>query len=146
MIRLRLPNVKLDHDTCYQYCGDAASLPSTYTMDDTHIREMLAVVDERDWTSLRRYFHDAVVYLRPGYAPLQGVDAVMHFYEFERVIASGTHVVNVVLVDGTHVASFGRLIGTHRNGSALDEEFAEHYEFREGKVWRRKSYFFRAAI
>ena len=27
-----------------------------------------------------------------------------------------------------------------------DEEFAEHYEFREGKVWRRKSYFFRSAI
>jgi uncharacterized protein len=115
-------------------------------MHDTHIREMLAVVDDRDWTALRRYFHSDVVYRRPGYAPIEGIDAVMRFYAFERVIASGTHMLHSVLVDGTHVASFGRFVGTHRDGSSLDEEFAEHYEFREGNVWRRTSYFFRAAI
>ena len=115
-------------------------------MQDTHIREMLALIDERNWTALRRYFHSDVVYRRPGYEPLEGIDAVIRFYEFERVIASGVHQLNSLLVDGAHVASFGRLVGTHRNGSSLDEEFAEHYEFREGRVWRRTSYFFRAAI
>lgn len=110
------------------------------------IRAMFAVIDARRWDELRGFLHRDVVYSRPGYALMQGIDAVLAFYAHERVIASGTHVLHSVLVDGRHAAAFGRFLGTHRDGSALDEEFADRYETDGAMIVRRQSYFHRPVI
>lgn len=110
------------------------------------IRELYAVVDERRWDELDRVFDTAIVYERPGYAPFEGLARIRTFYERERVIADGRHHLSSALVMGDEGASCGVLIGVHRSGAPLEEQFADFFRFRDGKIVSRKTFFFRAAI
>ena len=103
-------------------------------------------IDAGDLESLPRFFHRDIVYERPGYDPLVGLDAVMHFYRTRRVIASGKHQVEGIVVEGDAGASWGRFAGARKDGSAIDERFADVYTFTDGKVRTRRSHFFRPAV
>ncbi len=87
-----------------------------------------------------------MTYERPGYEPLVGYERVKKFYREERVIASGTHFLEGVVVNDDSGACWGRFVGVHKNGSAIDERFADAYTFENGKIRTRKSYFFRPAV
>lgn len=115
-------------------------------MDDTRLHELFRTIDSRDWSSLRGFLHPDVVYARPGYPPFEGIERVLAFYESERVIASGTHSLRSVVMSGNHGACCGRFVGTHRDGTAIDEEFADMYEFDGPLIVHRQSYFFRPAV
>jgi ketosteroid isomerase-like protein len=111
------------------------------------VTEMFRKIDSRDWEALPSSFADDAVYERPGYAPLQGIDRIMKFYREERVIASGEHRLERVVIGDAAGASWGRFVGLHKNGSALDEAFADVYILNDqGKIKTRRSYFFRPAI
>ncbi len=110
------------------------------------VKRLFECVDARNWERLSDAFCDDVVYERPGYAPLVGLDSVLHFYREERVIASGRHELENVVADEGSGACWGRFVGTHKNGSGLSERFADVYTFEKGKIRTRKSYFFRPAI
>lgn len=110
------------------------------------IPRLFETVDSRRWEGLKQFFCDEIVYERPGYAPLVGRERVEKFYSEERVIASGRHFLEAVVVNGSEGACWGRFIGQHKNGSPLDERFADCYTFHEGKIKTRKSYFFRPAV
>ena len=115
-------------------------------MSDDIVKRLFESVDSRDWDGLCDAFCDDVVYERPGYAPLVGLDRVLQFYREERVIASGRHELEHVVGDEGSGACWGRFVGIHKNGSGLSERFADVYTFERGKIKTRKSYFFRPAI
>ena len=116
-------------------------------MAENFVVDLFHKIDARDWDALPSSFAEDVVYERPGYPPLVGVEALMRFYRHERVIASGAHELERVVLDGECGACWGRLVGRHRDGSPLDERFADVYTLDDrGRIKARRSYFFRPAI
>ena len=112
------------------------------TREVSLIRQMFARIDSGDWPALSGLFAADVTYHRPGYPPFAGREAVLHFYEHVRMIASGTHRLESVIADGAEAACWGRFHGVSRDGTSIDIEFAEGYRFRDGKLAERKSFFF----
>lgn len=115
-------------------------------MQPNPIRDLYAIVDGRRWDKLDRVFDPDAVYERPGFPPFVGLACIRHFYEFERVIATGVHHLDSALALDNEGASRGVFIGAHRDGASLKELFAEFFRFRDGKIVSRTTYFFRAAI
>jgi ketosteroid isomerase-like protein len=107
---------------------------------------MFASIDAADWEALTERFDPAVVYERPGYPELAGRARVIHFYRHERIVVSGRHDLEGVIVDGDTAASWGRMRGTLNDGSQADVRFAEVYSFADGLIRTRRSYFFQAAV
>ena len=116
-------------------------------MAQNFVTELFRKIDSRDWEALPSSFAEDVVYERPGYDPLVGRDRVMKFYREERVIAGGEHRLERIVLDDGAGACWGRFVGVHKNGSALDEGFADVYTLDEqGRIKTRRSYFFRPAV
>jgi len=107
------------------------------TTDD--LRNMFKAIDACDWDALDRYLHPDLVYLRPGLAPLEGAAAVSKFYREVRTLR-GEHRFEAIVVDGDHGALWGRFVGKNADGP-VDVQFADCYGFKDGKLWRRKSFF-----
>jgi ketosteroid isomerase-like protein len=104
------------------------------------------VIDHADWDSLEKLFHKEIIYERPGFPSLVGIDRVLQFYRRERIIATGKHHLERIVVDGQNGACWGRFIGVLKNGKNVDESFADVYTCEGGTVKFRRSYFFRPAI
>jgi len=116
-------------------------------MPQNFVTELFRKIDSRDWEALPSSFSENVVYERPGYDPLVGRERVMQFYREERVIAGGEHRLERVLLDGMGAACWGRFVGVHKNGTSIDEGFADVYEVDEqGRIKARRSYFYRPAV
>jgi ketosteroid isomerase-like protein len=107
---------------------------------------MFAAIDERRFEEFPRYFHPDIVYLRPGFEPVEGLDALVHFYRHVRLIRSGAHRVERLVADGAAAVAMGTFSGELRDGSPTKEPFADAYEFRDGLVAERRTFFFRPAI
>ena len=110
------------------------------------IIDLFRRVDGRNWNDLQESFSEEVVYERPGYEPLVGRERVMRFYREERVIAGGDHLLQQIVVDGESAACWGRFVGVHKNGSPIDEGFADVYTFDGDRIKTRRSYFYRPAV
>jgi ketosteroid isomerase-like protein len=110
------------------------------------VTECFRRVDARDWDALGDSFCEDVTYERPGYEPLIGRERVLRFYREERVIASGEHHLESIVTENGTGACWGRFVGLHKNGSPIDERFADVYVFENGRIKTRRSYFFRPAI
>lgn len=115
-------------------------------MPDTIVVDLFRTIDARRWDELGTFFHPEIVYQRPGYAPIEGVERLLHFYRHERVIASGEHRLEAVVAQDGHAACWGRFVGVGRDGAPIDEAFADTYTLRDGRICARKSFFFRPAI
>jgi ketosteroid isomerase-like protein len=89
---------------------------------------------------------DCLLAERPGYECLVGLDQLMQFYRRVRVIASGTHLLEEIVGDDVRAACWGRFVGVHKDGSPIDERFADVYTLADGKITTRRSYFFRPAV
>jgi hypothetical protein len=119
--------------------------------DDTRvvanlITRLFERVDSRNWEALREVFTGDIIYERPGYEPLVGIERVIKFYRAERVIVSGRHYLENMVLNEHAGACWGRFIGMHKNNSAIDERFADVYRFKNGMICNRQSYFFRPAV
>lgn len=115
-------------------------------MEKQFILSLFQAIDTSDWETLRTLFHADMVYERPGYEPFEGLDRVMQFYQKERVLASGKHHLESIILEGDSGACCGRFIGFKKDGSEVDERFADVYSLIDGKIRTRKSYFFRPAV
>ncbi|WGV25100.1 nuclear transport factor 2 family protein [Halotia branconii] len=105
-----------------------------------------AAVDSSDWNLLKNCFDENIIYERPGYQPFIGLDKLLRFYQYERIIASGQHYIEYIVIDNNYGACWGSFIGIHKNGSQLNERFVDVYSFKNGKFKTRRSYFFRPAV
>lgn len=112
----------------------------------TFVRDMFDAIDGRRFDELPRFFHPDIVYSRPGFDPIRGLEALDHFYRHVRPISSGAHRVDRLVADGSVAVAMGVFLGTLRDGSPTYEPFADSYEFRNGMVAERHTFFFRPAI
>jgi len=110
------------------------------------IVELFRAVDSYQWEKAMSLFHPDINYERPGYPPLIGIQRLRQFYQNERVLASGEHHIEHIVVSGDSGACWGRFVGMKKDGSDVDELFADVYGFEDGKIKTRRSYFFRPAV
>lgn len=110
-------------------------------MTRAEVEAMFRIIDASDWDTLGRYFHPDLVYDRPGYPLLEGREAVLDFYRVTRTMRGG-HQFEAFAIDGDTGACWGRFVGRHPDGRPIDVQFADCYRFRDGMMWRRKSYFY----
>lgn len=110
------------------------------------VEEMFRSVDRCAWDELRRFFADDIVYERPGYARLVGLDQLVHFYREIRVIASGVHRLHQIVVEGARVACCGHFSGRRKDGVSVEVGFADTYTIENHKIRRRFTYFFVPAV
>jgi len=115
-------------------------------MTKDFILGMFDKVDTRNWEELKERFCDDIVYERPGYDPIVGIDDFLTFYRDVRIIASGKHHLDHIVVDDEAGASWGHFVGKGRDGADLEVRFADVYTFEGGKIKTRISYFFRPAV
>jgi hypothetical protein len=52
---------------------------------------------------------------------LIGIDQLLHFYQYDRVIASGKHLIEHIVVTEEYGSCWGQFVGVHKNGSQLNE-------------------------
>jgi ketosteroid isomerase-like protein len=110
------------------------------------IRRYFAAIDANDIDGVLELFHDDVRYERPGYEPIAGKERLRHFFTVERVIASGRHDIEGIVVADDQVAAWGMFTGLSRAGAELSEGWCDVYGFQDGRIWRRRTYFFRPAV
>jgi branched-chain amino acid aminotransferase len=148
---MEMPEMGLSVQACrdeivrYLECPGNATR-SAVSISKDFIQNMFQTIDSRDWEGLDRAFRADMTYERPGYERLVGYERVKKFYRDERVIVSGSHVLEGIVVNNDKGACWGRFIGKHKNGSAIDESFADVYTFQDGKIKTRRSFFFRPAV
>ena len=106
------------------------------------IRRMFRAIDRGEFQALEQVFHPAIVYERGGYAPFTGLEAVMKFYRTERVLASGEHRLESIVVEGNQGACWGRFVGKKKSGEDVDLLFSDVYRFESGRVIFRRSHFY----
>jgi ketosteroid isomerase-like protein len=110
------------------------------------IRRYFAAIDANDIDAVLDVFHDEVRYERPGYEPIDGKERLRRFFTVERVIASGRHDIEGILVDNDQVSAWGMFTGLSRTGAELSEGWCDVYRFQSDRIWRRRTYFFRPAV
>lgn len=114
--------------------------------NDELVRTVLTVIDARDWSTLATLVTPDVVYDRPGYPTLCGAPELMNFYRHVRVIARGQHRLDSLLTNERTGFCWGHFEGVARDGDPIAEIFADWYQFEDGKISRRRTFFYRPAI
>ncbi|HZO73373.1 MAG TPA: nuclear transport factor 2 family protein [Ktedonobacteraceae bacterium] len=115
-------------------------------MSEKLITRLFQIVDSSDWANMPDVFCEDIVYERPGYPPIVGIEQLLHFYKHVRILGSGKHHLEQVVIEGNHGGCFGRFVGQTKDHSEVDELFADMYTFENGKIKHRRSYFFRPAV
>lgn len=116
------------------------------TTNEELIISLFNTIDAADWQLLSQHFDKSITYERPGYNALIGIDKLLHFYQYDRVIASGKHYIQHIVATEDYGSCWGQFIGVHKDGSPISEGFADVYSFENSKLKTRRSYFFRPAI
>jgi ketosteroid isomerase-like protein len=114
-------------------------------IEDT-VRRYYRTVDTLGPEETVALFADDATYRRPGYDVMRGHAALLKFYGGERVIASGRHVVDEIVVDGTHAAVRGSFRGLLRDGTEVEVEFADFLHYDAERIAERTTYFYRPAV
>ncbi len=121
--------------------SEASALEAQLVTRAQRVRRYYELVDAGRLEEMYALFHDDVVYRRPGYEPLEGIEALRGFYEGERVIREGAHTVSSVALDGERIAVEGEFGGVLHDGSRVTVRFADFFVFRGGRIARRDTYF-----
>ena len=84
---------------------------------------------------------------RPGYPPMAGRAALADFYGHERVIVTGAHDVEDVVVERDRVAVRGVFAGTLKDGSSVEVGFADFIRYdAQARAVERRTYFASPAV
>ncbi|QDO87522.1 nuclear transport factor 2 family protein [Ornithinimicrobium ciconiae] len=104
-------------------------------------------VDAGDTQGVVDWFAPDAVYHRPGYEPMRGRAELQAFYSGTRVIASGSHRVDQLIVDGPSVAVRGVFTGVLRDGTQVTVGFCDFVDYDEaGLAAERRTYFDTPAV
>jgi hypothetical protein len=110
------------------------------------IEDMFRAIDAREWKNLAKFFHTETIYERPGYEPFVGLERLLKFYQDERMVKDGKHFIERVVVDGDCATCWGHFEGVLKDGSVVNERFADVYTLAGGKVRTRRTHFYRPAV
>jgi ketosteroid isomerase-like protein len=103
-------------------------------------------IDEGDVRAALSCFAHNAVYRRPGYPVLTGIDSIESYYRNARVISTGRHDIEVVVVSPDEVAVRGSFEGTAHDGRPLGVRFADFWRFTHDRVVERNTYFDAQAV
>lgn len=103
---------------------------------------MFKAIDASDWPALRQFYADGCVYDRPGFEIIEGIDALLDFYECQVPIRSGVHTLEHVIQEKGRITASGTFKGTLRTGTPILLEFMDLYVFDESKIQFRKTFFY----
>ncbi|MFD0854791.1 nuclear transport factor 2 family protein [Actinomadura adrarensis] len=115
-------------------------------MDEGRLIAMFGAIDAGDWAALATCFHPEIVYERPGYEPLLGRNRVLRFYREERLVKSGAHRLEGVVLQDDRGAVWGALEGVRTDGRPISLGFADIYHFEAGTIRKRRSHFHVPAV
>lgn len=107
---------------------------------------MFATIDAMDWDALPDFFDVAMVYERPGFAPLRGLERVLHFYHQEREIALSVHRIDGAVFQDGRGAAWGEVSCLLADGTATVAGFADVYHFDHDLITLRRTHFFVPAV
>lgn len=131
--------------------GSTGKCPREFLMqylDFTDVVQMYyAEVDKGDVDGIIALFEVDAEYSRPGYAHLNGRDAIRSFYVDGRIIESGKHNIESIVFDSGTVAVEGSFEGIVRGGKAADARFADFFRpGPNGLIGKRCTYFYAPLI
>ena len=110
------------------------------------LRRLIVALNRRDLDTAMSFFADDCVFEAPrGRRPwgrrLHGMEDVRTAFDAQiGRIPDARYVEDEHHVCGTHGYSEWTLVGTRPNGDAVEFRGCDVWEFREGKIWRRSSY------
>ena len=104
------------------------------------------LVDAGAYEEMLSLFHPEIVYERDGHPTITGADGMRSFYLGDRKIASGRHIVEVIIADEDWAVAKGSFAGTLRDGSEVVVAFADFHKFSAGLICRRYTFFAGRAI
>ncbi|RSS51761.1 nuclear transport factor 2 family protein [Streptomyces sp. WAC07061] len=111
------------------------------------VRDYYRQVDAGDIRGLVDLFAPDAQYLRPGYEPIVGHEGLERFYSEERVIESGLHRLEQLIVSGQHVAVHGEFRGRLKNGQDTSLRFADFFTLTDsGLIADRQTFFDSPAV
>lgn len=119
-------------------------------MDMASVTELVnryyTTVDAGDADATTALFASDASYDRPGYPTMIGTQ-ITDFYHGERVIETGAHSVQEVIVDNDRAASRGVFNGRLKDGTETSVGFADFFLFdAEGLIAERTTYFYQPAV
>jgi steroid delta-isomerase len=103
-------------------------------------------VDLGEVAGILQLFSENAEYRRPGYEPIVGRRALRDFYLNQRVIRAGAHRITALVQSGADAAVQGTFVGTLRDGSSVNLEFADFFRFDGEAFSERVTYFFTALV
>ena len=104
------------------------------------------IVDACEWEGLRTVFCPEVIYERPGYPKIQGIEDLISFYARTRVIASGRHAVSDMAVEGSKAAVWGEFSGLGRDGKSKEARFVDVLYFEQDVIAHRITHFYQPCL
>ncbi len=105
------------------------------------VKKYYRAVDSNDLETLFSLFDDNIIYERPGYKPLVGMDSFRKFYRENRIIKEGHHTLKNIIVKDNFVVVEGEFNGILKDNSKTYTKFADIYTFKDGKAIKRHTYF-----
>lgn len=104
-------------------------------------------MDRDDIDAVLAFFGGDVLYRRPGYDRIAGMDALRQYYASGRKLAAGRHVLTSIVVEGPRVAANGTFEGQLRDGRQTSVGFAAFFVFdANGRAIEHTTYFFVPAV
>jgi len=113
---------------------------------ENKVKTLFHYIDARKWNNLEGMLHDEVEYYRPGYSLFVGKLEVMDFYKNERVVADGHHAIECVTFSGERLSCWGEFLGVLKNAEHVSVRFADVYQLKEKRIYRRETFFSKAVI
>lgn len=111
------------------------------------VQQYYQALDRDDLESVLECFSGDVLYRRPGYANIAGMDSLREYYASGRKLEPGRHLVRDVVVEGQRAAAHGMYEGQLKDGERTTVGFAAFFTFDgHGRVAEHTTYFFTPAV
>lgn len=103
---------------------------------------LYSTVDAGNFASMRSFYTEDILYERPGYEPVRGIEQLINFYTSVRMIESGHH--RLTRVSGCDREWFceGVFEGRLKNGSTVGASFVDSMVLEEDRIAERRTYFY----
>ncbi len=89
------------------HTNSSSNLLSNITNSHDLIIDLFRAIDSSNWQTLTEIFDHSIIYERPGYVNFCGLDCLLEFYQKERIIASGKHHIEKIVIEGNSGACWG---------------------------------------
>jgi uncharacterized protein len=104
-------------------------------------------LDRDDIEAVLDSFNGDVLYRRPGYPTIVGMDGLRAYYSSDRKLKAGRHVIKALIAEGPTVAAHGVWEGELKGGGTTSMGFAAFFGFdAAGRIDEHTTYFFTPAV